>query len=109
MKRRTSTLSAGVAAFSMSMMLALPVASASTTWVNTGTQAFNLTNATPLGPLPASIPLRITVALGLRNKNGLDNYIASINTPGNALYDQSLTPAQFTADYGPTAEQVQAV
>ncbi len=49
------------------------------------------------------------VALALRNKTALLNYVSSINNPNSALYGQSLTPAQFAAAYAPSAAQVQQV
>jgi len=84
-------------------------AAAATTWTSTATQGLTLSNATSLGALPASTPLNISVALSLRNRPALDQYIRSINTPGDPLYGQSLTPDQFAATYGPTSDQVRAV
>lgn len=88
----------------------MSTASADTSWTTTGTKAFTgLVNATDLGALPLNTAIQVTVALGLHNQAGLNSYIQSINTPGNALYEQSLTPDQFTATYGPTSSEVQAV
>lgn len=95
----------------MPFMMAAPAASAQTgaTWVQTGTQAMNLSNAVLQGPLSPSTPLRLVISLNLRNNTALNQYISAISTPGNALYGQYLTPTEFTADYGPTSEQVQLV
>ncbi len=86
-----------------------PRSYADTTWVNTATQATQLTSATALGPMSGAQQLHVNVALKLRNGSALNAYIQAINTPGNAQYGQSLTPAQFVANYAPTSDQVQAV
>ncbi|MCL6454028.1 MAG: S53 family peptidase [Alicyclobacillus sp.] len=87
-----------------------PMAFADTTgWAPTATQALSLQNATDLGPLSPSAPLRITLGLRLQNQAALNTYIEAISTPGNPIYGQSLTPDTFTAVYGPTSDQVQAV
>ena len=67
------------------------------------------THALDLGALPGSTTMRIVVGLALRNRSALDQYVHDIGTPGDARYGQSLTPAQFTAAYGPTSDQAQAV
>jgi pseudomonalisin len=84
---------------------------AATTWVNTGTgaEAPALVSASNLSPLAGSTPLRITVALPIQNKSGLDAYIRAANTPNTSTFGQKLTPAQFTASYGATSSQVSAV
>jgi pseudomonalisin len=51
----------------------------------------------------------VRVALKLQNQGALSTYIKNINTPGNALYGESLTPAQFAAAYAPSNAQVQQV
>ena len=45
----------------------------------------------------------------LQNQAALTTYIKNINDPSNALYGQSLTPAQFAAAYAPSNAQVQQV
>jgi pseudomonalisin len=85
---------------------------AQTLWTNTATQgisASSLVSAVDEGPAPASQPITVRVALALQNRSALLSYVSSINTPGSALYGQSLTPAQFAASYSPSAAQVQAV
>jgi subtilase family serine protease len=88
-----------------------PYLSAQTTsWAPTATQGVtSLVSAVDLGH--ANVPGLLTVRLGLKlqNKAALDSYIQSINDPANSLYGQSLTPAQFAAQYAPSAPQVQAV
>src|SRR5207245_5697131 len=81
------------------------------TWVSTATQGLGpfLANATPLGPLSGSTPLHIAVGLKLSNTAALNQYIRSINTPGDPLYGSSLTVDQVVATYGPNSTQVQTV
>lgn len=111
-KGKLLKIGAGLAllASPLTLLMTSPAAFASTTtWSATATQAFNLTNATDLGALPASTPIQIVVGLKLQNQQGLNTYIQDISTPGNADFGQSLTPAEFTATYGPTSDQVTAV
>src|SRR4051794_23882771 len=49
------------------------------------------------------------VWLSGRDPKGLDAYARAVSTPGNALYRKFLTPQQFNARFGPTAQQVDAV
>ena len=53
--------------------------------------------------------MNVTVSLALRNETRLEAYIARISDPRSRAYGQHLTPAQFSALYGPTASQVQQV
>jgi subtilase family serine protease len=78
-------------------------------WAPTATRAIVPLNLAPLGPVPATTPIHITVSLNLRNREQLDAYLAAIGTPGNPLYNTRLTGEQFVAAYGPTASQAQAV
>lgn len=79
------------------------------TWASTATQGLTLANATSLGALPTATPLHIVVGLALRNQAALSQYIARINTPGDPLYGQQLSPDQGVAAYGPSGDQTQAV
>jgi xanthomonalisin len=54
------------------------------------------------GPLALTKPMRVTVSLQLRNEAQLQAFIANPNHP-------NLTPAQFVAQYGPTAADADAV
>ncbi|HTD36901.1 MAG TPA: S53 family peptidase, partial [Candidatus Limnocylindrales bacterium] len=53
-----------------------------------------------LGALAPATPLTVRVAMNLHNESGLDSLIAS---------HQRISPAQFAAQFGPTASDVQAV
>jgi subtilase family serine protease len=87
-------------------------ASAQSAWTNTATQGISLAqlaSASDYGPADPSQAITVRVGLKLQNQPALVSYIRSINTKGNALYGQKLTPAQFTAAYAPTSAQVQQV
>lgn len=110
MRRRIAAYAA--VAFALAVLVPAVILvprAANITWVNTATQGTSLASATSLGALPGSTPLHVAVALRLRNQSGLDAYIKAINDPTNALFGQSLTPAQFAATYGPTSDSAQAV
>jgi pseudomonalisin len=95
----------------LSAAFASPYLAAQTTsWAPTATQGVtSLVSATDLGH--ANVPGLLTIRLGLKlqNKAALDSYIQNINNPGSPLYGQSLSAAQFAAQYTPSAAQVQAV
>jgi len=80
-------------------------------WTSTATKGLGsaLVNAAPIGALPGSTQLHIAVALQLKNRSALANYVKSIQDPTNALFGDSLTVDQFAASYAPTASQVQQV
>src|SRR5690348_15262909 len=57
---------------------------------------------TVVGPVALTQPLRVAVSLKLRNEASLQAFIANPNHP-------NLTPAQFTAKYGPSEADANAV
>ncbi len=61
------------------------------------------------GDVPAAQQLSVAVSLKLRDTAGLDRFLAAVATPGTAEYGHYLTPAQFTARYGPTQAAVEQV
>ncbi len=75
-------------------------------WAQTATRAEIPTNATFIGPLNPATPLRVVLGLQLPNPKALNSLVKAQNTPGNALFQTHLTPAQFTATYSPTSVQV---
>lgn len=92
--------------------LSMAPAGAQTVWSSTATQGISvsqLVSAADYGPLPSSQPITVRVVLKLQNQTALNAYIKNINDPTNALYGQSLTPAQFAATYAPSSAQVQQV
>jgi subtilase family serine protease len=58
--------------------------------------------AAQVGSLSANQVMSLDVVLPVRDQAGLDAFVASVNNPASPTYHQFLTPAQFTARFGPT-------
>ncbi|MGA9563903.1 MAG: S53 family serine peptidase [Candidatus Korobacteraceae bacterium] len=65
--------------------------------------------ATLLGRLPSTRTMQLDVVLPLRDQAGLDAFLAILQNPYNPGYRQFLTPAEFTARFGPTQQDYDAV
>ena len=78
-------------------------------WSPTATKALSLTHATSLGAASGSTPLRLTIGLTPRDRAGLENLIKAQATPGNASYENFLTPAEFTSRFAASSANAQAV
>lgn len=68
-----------------------------------------LAKATKMGPHAADSVINLTFGLRLRNVPELKQFLRNVQNPQSAVYHQFLTPAEFTAEYGPTQAQVNAV
>ncbi len=68
-----------------------------------------LRSAHLLGRLDAQTPLRVGLTLPLRNQDKLADLLRRQYTPGDPLYHHFLTPPDFTAQYGPTQQDYDAV
>jgi subtilase family serine protease len=66
-------------------------------------------NLQPLGQLPATNVLHLSIGLPLRNRAALGALMNQIYDPASPNYRHYLTPAQFAAQFGPTAADYQAV
>ena len=64
---------------------------------------------TPEGRLPATNRLFLSIGLPLRNQAELDELIGQLYDPRSTNYHKFLTPPEFTARFGPTAQDYQAV
>jgi kumamolisin len=62
-----------------------------------------------MGDMPAADTMSVAVSLNLRDETGLQNFLTALNDPNSPQYHQYLTPAEFTAQYGPTTTDVQEV
>jgi pseudomonalisin len=80
-----------------------------TSWVATATKAVSLPDATRLGATPKATPLHVALALAPRNQARLNAATHAMYTPGSATFNHFLTPAQWTARYGPTTTTVNQV
>ena len=81
------------------------------TTLSQGNQANSAATAGQSYAFPDSAPagVRIYVHLPLRNSAELDQLISQQSTKDSPLYHQWLTPAQFRAQYGPSASALQTV
>ena len=61
------------------------------------------------GQLPAATSLTLALGLPLRNKEALTNLLQQIYDPASTNYHHYLSPEQFTAQFGPTEQDYQAV
>ncbi len=64
---------------------------------------------TPIGRLPATNHLYLAIGLPLRNQEALNSLLQQLYDPSSTNYHHYLTPAQFTAQFGPTEQDYQAV
>jgi uncharacterized repeat protein (TIGR01451 family) len=62
-----------------------------------------------LGSLPATTNLDLAIGLPLRNQEALTNLLQQIYDPASPNYHHYLTPDEFTAQFGPTEQDYQAV
>ena len=63
----------------------------------------------PLGRLPATNRLQLSIGLALHNREALTNFLRQLYDPASGVYHQYLTPEQFTQAFGPTEAEYQAV
>ena len=61
------------------------------------------------GLLSATTNLDLAIGLPLRNRAALTNLLQQIYDPASTNYHKYLTPEQFTAQFGPTEQDYQAV
>ena len=61
-----------------------------------------------LGRVAPSQTIGLALTLPLRNQAGLTDFLSRVSTPGDPLRGHFLTPAQFTARFGPTASDYAA-
>jgi xanthomonalisin len=66
-------------------------------------------NLAPIGALEADKRIKIEISLPLRNKDSLEALIEDLYDPQSPKYRQYLTPAEFTAAFGPTDADLQSV
>jgi hypothetical protein len=63
----------------------------------------------PAGDLPAETGLNLAIGLPLRNGQALESQARDVYDPASPLYHHFLTPDEFAAQFGPTAEQYEEV
>jgi subtilase family serine protease len=65
--------------------------------------------AKTVGQLPATQTMNLDIVLPLRDQAGLDMFVEEVNDPTSAIYRQFLTVPEFTAKFGPTQADYDAV
>jgi kumamolisin len=65
--------------------------------------------APAVGRLPATRSMRLVLVLPLRNQDALDSFLKELYDPSSPSYRQFLTVEEFTAKFGPTQEDYNAV
>ena len=64
---------------------------------------------TPKGRLPATNHLYLAIGLPVRNQAALDELLRQLYDPRSTNFHKFLTPPEFTARFGPTEQDYQAV
>src|SRR5271170_4022068 len=62
-----------------------------------------------IGQLPATQTMRFDIVLPLRDRAGLENFLQEVQDPASPSHHQFLTPQEFTARFGPTQEDWDAL
>jgi Pro-kumamolisin, activation domain/Bacterial surface protein, Ig-like domain/Immunoglobulin I-set domain/Bacterial Ig-like domain (group 3) len=64
---------------------------------------------TPLGPVPSTTQLSLALGLPLRNQEQLQKLLQQLYDPSSTNFHRFLTSPEFTARFGPTAQDYEAV
>ncbi len=62
-----------------------------------------------IGKLPATQTLRFDMVLPLRDRSGLQSFLRELHDPSSSSYHQFLKPQEFTARFGPSQEDWDAL
>jgi subtilase family serine protease len=65
--------------------------------------------AQPVGQLPSSQIMNLNIVLPLGDPAGLETFLGELYDPGSASFHHFVTPAEFTAKFGPSQEAYDAV
>ena len=65
--------------------------------------------AQPVGHLPANQVMRLDIVLPVRDQAALEGFLEQLYNPASSSYRQFLTPSEFTARFGPTQQEYEAV
>jgi subtilase family serine protease len=65
--------------------------------------------ARPVGRLPATQTMQLDLVLPLSDQAGLDSFLSEVYDPASPSYRQFLTVPEFTARFGPTQAEYDAV
>ncbi|HEY6542602.1 MAG TPA: S53 family peptidase, partial [Ktedonobacteraceae bacterium] len=109
--RKLVTTCVGVAIIVASILSVVFIARAkqNSPFVLTNQSVPLVSRAHMVGPADAQQQLNLSVGLQLRNQSDLASLLSDLNNPRSSRYHQYLTPQEFAAQFGPTADQVQQV
>ncbi|HTB85717.1 MAG TPA: protease pro-enzyme activation domain-containing protein [Candidatus Sulfotelmatobacter sp.] len=68
-----------------------------------------ISSLTPVGILNATNQLYLAIGLPLRNTNELEQFLHDVSDPASPNYRKFLTPEEFTARFGPTEADYEAI
>jgi subtilase family serine protease len=68
-----------------------------------------ISSLTPKGRLTATNELRLAIGLPMRDRAGLDNFVAQVSDPASPNFRQYLTREELTERFGPTEQDYEAV
>jgi subtilase family serine protease len=93
-----------LASFAASLLLLLAASSVALagTARRVGAKPTLPAGATPVGAVPQSTPLSVTVTLQPRDPAALAAYAQGVSTPGSSVYRHYLTVSEFARRFGPT-------
>ena len=74
-----------------------------------GTSSQTLALMTPTGRPPATNEMRLALVLPLRDRDGLEAWVAQIADPASPHYRQYLDSSELTARFGPTIQDYSAL
>jgi len=78
-------------------------------WTRHVREATQNGQAPSVGRLPAAQSMRIVLVLPLRNQEALDSFLKDLYDPASPAYRRFLSVEEFTARFGPTQEDYDAV
>src|SRR5271170_1179702 len=62
-----------------------------------------------VGPLPSTETMHVDIVLALHHEAELQNFIEQLNDRSSVNYHKFITPPEFTARFGPSQEEFDAV
>jgi subtilase family serine protease len=72
-------------------------------------EAVSSGEAQPVGRLASGQIMNLNLVLPLSDPEGLKSFLSEVYDPSSSLFHKFLTPTEFTAKFGPTKEQYEAV
>ena len=72
-------------------------------------EAVSSGEAQPVGRLASSQVMNLNLVLPLSDPDGLESFLSDVYDPGSSSFHKFLTPTEFTAKFGPTQAQYDAV